>query len=161
MKKVCIVFRSLTNNTEEIARLLSNHLSKYCEVDMFNMDGLDPSTLLQYDGILIGAFTWGNGTLHYDCHVFYKKLNRIDLRNKVVGCFGSGDYTFTNFCAAVDIFQEKVRERGGIVVLEGLKIHLAPETDECFKKCLLFSRAFVTLIGEKCESHSHKEVFLA
>lgn len=144
MKRACIVYRSLTNNTEKIASLLASKLLDY-EVELLNMDGLEPAILLQYDGVLIGAFTRGRGTLHYDCNVFYKKLNRVDFSSKVVGCFGSGDRSFTHFCGAVDLFYDKVVERGATVVSQKLKIHLGPDSED-IGHCHLFVQEFRELV---------------
>ncbi|WP_411797404.1 flavodoxin domain-containing protein [Cytobacillus luteolus] len=96
--------------------------------------------------MLIGAFTWGRGTLHYDCDVFYKKLNRVDYSEKVICCFGSGDRSFTQFCGAVDLFHDKVKERGATIVSQNLKIHLEPDTEEDIARCNLFSQEFKQLL---------------
>ncbi|MEY8349764.1 flavodoxin, partial [Bacillus cereus] len=43
---------------------------------------------------------------------------------------------------AVDILEEKLRERGAEVVMKGLKVELTPE-DEDVEKCLQFGSEFV------------------
>ncbi|MGM0845055.1 MAG: flavodoxin domain-containing protein [Bacillota bacterium] len=158
MKKICIVYRSLTGNTEKIAGLLSDSLTDY-EVDILEMEGLDPSSLLPYNGILLGAFTWGNGVLHYDANVFFRKLSRIDLSGKAVGCFGSGDRSFTHFCAAVDLFQEKAIELGANVMPHGLKIHCCPDSQKDIEKCELFAEGFKSLLEQRSLVPSYNSNF--
>jgi flavodoxin I len=72
------------------------------------MDREDAEVLLQYDGILLGSYTWGDGELPFEAEDFYDQFDDLDLNGKVVGCFGSGDHAYPHFCAAVDIFQQKV-----------------------------------------------------
>lgn len=155
-QKVCIVYRSLTGNTKKIANQIALHLKKY-EVEFVNMDDLDPAVLLDYDGILLGSYTWGRGSLPYEASVFHRKLSKINLIGKVVGCFGSGENTFPDFCAAVDTLNEKAKECGATVVNHGLKIHLAPDCHEDFESCRLFAMEFKYVLEQlKCVTISSR-----
>jgi flavodoxin I len=148
MKKVCIIYASMSGNTEEIAEEIKTTLQEDFQIKLLDMENLDASTISLYDGILLGSYTWGDGELPYEAEEFYDQLDHLDLTGKVVGCFGSGDHAYPAFCAAVDQFQEKVTARGAVVVKEGLKIELAPDTEEEFEQCYLFAYQFKDLLKE-------------
>ncbi len=141
MKKVCVVYASMTGNTEEIANILSKNLEAF-EVEQVEMEQADAANLLAYDGILLGSYTWGDGELPGEAEDFFNQLDEVDLTGKIVGVFGSGDTVYEQYCAAVDQFQEKVKERGATIVGEGLKIELSPDDDEQLEKCNNFAKEF-------------------
>jgi flavodoxin I len=149
MKKICIVYASMSGNTEKIADRLRTNLQNDFEIELLEMENLEASVLLKYDGILIGSYTWGDGELPFEAEDFYEELDELDLTGKVIGCFGSGDHAYPQFCASVDQLQEKVIERGAEVVKEGLKIELAPETEEDFEQCFAFAKQFSELLKAK------------
>lgn len=144
-KKVAIIYASMSGNTEDIATEVSKHLEPF-EFEMLEMENLDASVVLDYDGILLGTYTWGDGDLPYEAEEFHDQLDEIDLSGKVVGCFGSGDHAYPLFCEAVNHFQNKVIERGATVVQESLKIELAPESEEDLEQCKSFALQFVQLL---------------
>jgi len=127
MKKVAIIYASMTGNTENIAHYLGDKLSSY-DVKQIEMDEIHAGDLSQYDGILIGSYTYGDGDLPFESEIFYDELDGIDLKGRVAGCFGSGDTAYDHFCAAVDHFQEKVVQCGMDVVDKTLKIELSLDT---------------------------------
>ncbi|HIW31799.1 MAG TPA: flavodoxin domain-containing protein, partial [Candidatus Paenibacillus intestinavium] len=64
MTKVIIVYSSLTGNTEEMSDLIERGV-KATGIEVVRKDAYDAQAaeLLQYDGIIIGAYTWGDGEL--------------------------------------------------------------------------------------------------
>lgn len=96
MHRIAIVYKSLTGNTKAIGETVGKHLVD-CHIDHYAMDTIEPTVLLQYDGILIGTYTWGNGDLPFDAQVLHRKMKNINLQGKIVGCFGSGDSIYPKF----------------------------------------------------------------
>ncbi|AOH54408.1 flavodoxin [Peribacillus muralis] len=144
MSKIIMIFASMSGNTEEMADSIAAGIKESgVDVEMIDiMDSPEASILGEYDGILLGAYTWGDGDLPDDFLDFYDEMEDVDLTGKKAAVFGSGDTYYTHYCAAVDILDEKLRERGADIVLEGLKVELTPEDDD-IKKCQDFGREFI------------------
>ncbi|GMB09674.1 flavodoxin [Thermolongibacillus altinsuensis] len=142
MAKAIMVFTSMTGNTEEMAEAIAEGVRQQ-GIELEVKEALDATAaeLEQYDGILLGAYTWGDGELPDDFLDFYDELDEVDLTGKKAAVFGSCDSSYEKYGAAVDILIEKLQERGAEVVLEGLKVELTP-TDEDKELCEKFGRDF-------------------
>lgn len=143
MAKVIMVFTSMTGNTEEMAEAIAEGVREQgAELDVKEVLDATATELEEYDGILLGAYTWGDGELPDDFLDFYDELDDVDLTGKKAAVFGSCDSSYEKYGAAVDILIEKLQERGAEVVLDGLKVELTP-TNEEKQLCRLFGRDFV------------------
>jgi flavodoxin I len=145
MSKIIIIFASMSGNTEEMANTIAEGITEISDVSIEKMDIMDgpvASMLEDYDGIILGAYTWGDGELPDDFLDFYEDMNHIDLTGKKAAVFGSCDSAYPQYGAAVDILTEKLREQGAVIVLEGLKVELTPD-DEDIKNCQNFGREFI------------------
>ena len=143
MAKILIAYISMTGNTENIADIISDTLElHHHEVEMEEIELIDASDMLQYDGILIGAYTYYDGELPSEAEDFYEEILTVNLQHKKVGVFGSGDTDYTLFCEAVPIFEKRLVEAGASLVVEGLKVEFSPETDEDIQHCKDFAIAF-------------------
>ncbi len=144
MAKIIMIFASMSGNTEEMATHIADGVQEAGEeievVDI--MSGPSASALEQYEGILLGAYTWGDGDLPDDFLDFYDDMDEIDLTGKKAAVFGSCDSAYPKYGAAVDILIEKLQERGAEVVLDGLKVELTPEDDDIVA-CQNFGKEFV------------------
>ncbi|OZT11765.1 flavodoxin [Priestia aryabhattai] len=144
MAKILIGYASMSGNTEEIAYLLKHKIqSAGHEVHMEELELLDVQDLQAYDGILLGAYTWGNGDLPYEAEDFYDNLGEINLIGKKGATFGSGDRVYPEFCAAVDLLEERLKKCGADIVCTGLKIEMAPEMEEDIRACEAFAVTFL------------------
>lgn len=139
-----MVYCSMTGNTEEMANAIAERIRETGkEVDVKDiMEISSASVLEQYEAIILGSYTWGDGALPDEFLDIYDEMDEIDLTGKKAVVFGSGDTSYDHFCAAVDILTEKLEERGAEVMMEGLKIEMSP-TDEELEKCREFGRKFV------------------
>lgn len=144
MSKLVMIFASMSGNIEEMADHIAGAIREAGkEIEVIDiMDAPEASILEEYDGILLGAYTWGDGDLPDDFLDFYDEMDNIDLTGKKAAVFGSGDTAYPKYCKAVDILVKKLKERGAEVVLEGLKVELTPE-DEDVEQCLHFGVDFV------------------
>jgi flavodoxin I len=138
-----IVYASMTGNTEEIANLVGEgiHLAgaAFDQKDILEADAAD---LQNYDGILLGTYTWGDGDLPDEFLDFYEEMDTLDLKGKKAAVFGSCDSSYEHRGGAVDLLIEKLKELGADVVLDGLKIDLAPSKAEK-KECIQYGQLFV------------------
>jgi flavodoxin I len=129
--KVILVYASISGNTEEIANLIAEGIREM-DIEPVIKDVFDVNAtgLENYDGILLGSYTWGDGDLADDFLDFYDEMDDLDLNGKSAAAFGSGDHAYQYFCAAVDILQEKLEQLGAKISQEGLKIEMAPSNEE-------------------------------
>ncbi len=102
---------------------------------MINVTAISPSDLTDYDLILMGCSTWGEGELQDDFIPFEEGMKGIDLTGKHAACFGPGDSSFTLFCEAVDILENRLESCGAKIIVECLKIDgdVASQLDEAGK----------------------------
>ena len=129
MTKMILIYASMGGNTEMMAEEVANGVRQEGEdlevIDI--MDGIEASALENYDGVLLGSYTWGDGELPDDFLDFYDEMESINLTGKKAAVFGSCDSAYPHFGAAVDILMEKLRERGAEVYPQGLKVDNTPD----------------------------------
>jgi flavodoxin I len=137
----------MSGNTEEIAGLIAEGAkSQGIDVDVKEVMDTNVSDLLEYDGFLLGAYTWGDGELPDEFLDFYEDMETIDLSGKRAAVFGSGDTSYEHFCAAVEILEAQAKGAGADIILEGLKIELAPEAAEQ-DTCRNFGKEFAAALS--------------
>lgn len=131
MTKVIIVYCSLTGNTEEMSEAIEAGV-KEAGVEVARRDAYDAKAdeLAGYDGIIMGAYTWGDGELPDEFLDFFEDLDELDLSGKKAAVFGSGDTSYSNYCGAVDIMENKLRELGAEIVHESLKFEYNASDEE-------------------------------
>lgn len=91
MSKVIVVYASMTGNTEEMAEAIVAGAQE-AGVEVVSKEAFDANAadLLEYDGIIIGAYTWGDGELPDEILDFYEELEGLDLSGRKAAVFGSG-----------------------------------------------------------------------
>ncbi len=126
MSKAVIIYGSTTGNTESTADMIDNVLRENgLETVVKNVVNASVEELNKdYDLILLGSSTWGDDEieLQEDFNEFYVDMGRMPLNGRKVAVFGCGDSSYEYFCGAVDAIQEKVKEIGGTLVTDALKI---------------------------------------
>lgn len=138
-----IVYTSMTGNTEEIASLIREGIVQSgASVDQKDILETDVTELQKYDGILLGAYTWGDGDLPDEFLDFYEEMDTLHLAGKRAAVFGSCDSSYEHWGRAVDLLIKKLTELGADIVLDGLKIDLAPTTAEK-EQCIQYGKSFV------------------
>ncbi|MED4601980.1 flavodoxin [Paenibacillus validus] len=140
MSSVIIVFASMTGNTEEMAELVADGVrAAGIEPVLKSVVDANASELEKYDGVLLGAYTWGDGDLPDEFLDFYEEMDDIQLAGRKAAVFGSADSSYSQYGAAVDTLIAKLKEQGADVVQEGLKVELNPSGDEK-EVCRAFGR---------------------
>ncbi|KAA9006315.1 flavodoxin [Paenibacillus spiritus] len=131
MASIMIVYASLTGNTEDIAERIAEGVRESgCEAVLREVDSCSASDLVQHDGLLLGAYTWGDGELPDEFLDFAEEWDEIELEGVKCAVFGSGDTGYAVYCGAVDIIEAKLREKGAELVQESLKIEYGPNAEE-------------------------------
>lgn len=141
--KNIIVYASMSGNTEDIASLIGEGMAQAgAEVEQKDILEVNAADLQEYDGILLGAYTWGDGDLPDEFLDFYDEMDTLKLAGKKAAVFGSCDSSYEHRGRAVDLLNEKLKEIGADIVLDGLKIDLAPAAAEK-EQCIQYGKSFV------------------
>lgn len=123
MPKAIIVYGSTMGNTETLANTIEDVFENDgIEVTVSNVTDTAPHELMEYDIILFGSSTWGDGELQDDFVPFHEEVKSIALDGKKGASFGCGDSNFPNFCNAVYILEDCLRQCGVTIVADPLKI---------------------------------------
>ena len=102
-----IFFASTTGNSQEIANKISTALNS---IEVFDLAGTKIEKLNDYDKLILGGSTWGDGELNDDWEDVWANFCEIDLSNKTIALFGLGDqesYSY-EFCSALGIIYEQL-----------------------------------------------------
>jgi flavodoxin I len=144
MSVTCLIaYCSMSGNTEEMAETIGKGIRQAgADVEVKDVLMVDINDILNYDGVLLGAYTWGDGDLPDEFLDFYDEMDQLNLTGKKAAAFGSCDSSYEHFGGAVDKLVEKLTEIQADVVLEGLKVDLAP-TEEDKEQCIQFGMEFV------------------
>ena len=112
-----LFYGSTNGNTKRIAEMIQEQYPGDVELHKVHED-FDPETFDQYDAIILGSPTYGQGSLQEDWADFIWEMDDIDLSGKKVALFGLGDQgEYPNsFADALLELYDKVHELGGEVV---------------------------------------------
>jgi flavodoxin I len=102
-----IFFASSTGNSEEIANKIASRLG---DIEVFDLASTKIEKINNYDKIILGGSTWGDGELNDDWEDAWSDFCKLDLSNKTVALFGLGDQESYSdeFCSALGIIYEQV-----------------------------------------------------
>lgn len=117
MKKTGIFFGSSTGYTADAA----NRIGRALGVDMadiYDVANTAPSKIGDYDLIILGSSTWGDGDIQDDFADFLDGIEAMDLTGKTVAIFGCGDETMDSFCGAVGKIYRRMQPTGAKFVGE-------------------------------------------
>ncbi|KGE17727.1 flavodoxin [Paenibacillus wynnii] len=143
MTKVLVAYASLTGNTEEIAELIVEGIREAGgEAVLKAVTDCNAVEIQSYEGVLLGAYTWGDGELPDEFLDFYEEMEELDLSTSKSAAFGSGDTGYDIYCGAVDQIEKKLKERGATILQESLKIEYGPTAPEK-EACRQFGRQFI------------------
>ncbi|MEC1670334.1 flavodoxin [Bacillus mojavensis] len=132
MGKILLVYATMSGNTEAMADLIEKGLQEAeAEVDRFEVMDIDDAELFNdYEHIILGTYTWGDGDLPDEFLDLAEEMDALDFTGKTCAVFGSGDTAYEFFCGAVDTLEEKIKDRGGEIVLPSVKVEMNPEGEE-------------------------------
>ncbi|MCY8453586.1 flavodoxin [Bacillus spizizenii] len=148
MGKILLVYATMSGNTEAMADLIEKGLQEAeVEADRFEAIDIDNAQLFNdYDHIIMGTYTWGDGDLPDEFLDLAEDMDEVDFSGKTCAVFGSGDTAYEFFCGAVDTLEAKIKERGGEIVLPSVKIENNPDGEE-EEELMEFGRQFAKKSG--------------
>lgn len=131
MSKTIIIYGSTTGNCESIAETIKNKLiSKGLEVTLKNVRDAYVDELIEYDKIILGSSTWGDGELQDDFIDFDRTLEGTNLADKKVAIFGVGNSGWPSFCGSVDVLECSIKATGATLITNSLRIDVDPAPAE-------------------------------
>lgn len=111
--KIAIVYHSAGGNTKALAEALASLLP---EAELFRTSEFDTGILPEYDALIIGTYTWGNGELPAKTAAFYAELEQLPISHLKTGVFGTGETNYNHFCGAVDHFRDMLFAKSQLLV---------------------------------------------
>ncbi|MEX1377569.1 MAG: flavodoxin domain-containing protein [Eubacteriales bacterium] len=132
MKKALIIYGSTTGNTALVANMIKDNITNY-EVSILDATDAYADAVSDSDLVIYGSSTWGYGELQDDFQEYYDNEMTPELiKGKDFAVFGCGDHeSFEDvFCNAVDTIEEKIKDYGGNLIIESLKIDGEPSDSE-------------------------------
>jgi len=116
--KTGIFYGSATGTTADIARRIAK-LMNVADADVHDVADTAPDAVGNYDVLIMGSSTWGNGDLEDDWYDFIAGVEALDLHGKKIALFGCGDETMSDtFCDAVGVLYERLKGTGASFIGE-------------------------------------------
>src|SRR5690625_629274 len=146
MGKILVLYASTTGNTEIMADVIADTFEAdgyEVNIKTFDFDWIEVEELSDYDAILIGTYTWDDGSLPYEVEDFYDDLEEANITDKIFAVFGSADSFYPVYGGAIDLIGDRAQDLGAKVLPERLKIELELN-DEDIEKC----RRFAVMVDE-------------
>ena len=113
MKKTGVFYGSSTGTCEELANQIAEKLG-VSSTDVHSVDKMTADKIKEYEVLVLGTSTWGDGELQDDWYDGVKVLKSADLSMKFVALFGCGDsdsYCDT-FCDGIGVLYEDLKDSG-------------------------------------------------
>ena len=110
-----IFFASSTGNCAEIANKISSALNG---IEIFDLSGTNIEKIKEYEKLILGGSTWGDGELNDDWEDNWSNFCKLDLSNKTIALFGLGDQESYSdeFCSAMGIIYEQIKSNNAKIV---------------------------------------------
>jgi flavodoxin I len=137
-----LVFASMSGNTETMAMSIAEGV-KELGVNLVIREcyEVEPDELINYDGILLGSYTWGEGEFPDEFVDLYDEMEHLDFSLKKGAVFGSGSTLYSCFGGAVDLLSKKLTDRGAEILNPPLKMEQTPNDNE-IAICKEFGKQF-------------------
>ena len=119
-----------------IKGLLDDMGHKTVCLDALSHGALD---LTNFDGIIFGCSTHGEGELNPEAERYFERLHTkdVDFNGKAVAIFGLGESVYPCFCSSVPIAEKKFMSLGARVILPSLKIDMMEFDQKAREKQLI------------------------
>lgn len=121
--KTLLIFATSTGSTIDVTHCIASEFSqKDKEITVINALNVKPEEINDYDLIILGSSTWGEGELPEAFTRLVEKLSSHKFTDKKFAVFGLGDATYTYFCGAADHLENFVKQVEGKLIVPTLKI---------------------------------------
>lgn len=110
-----IFYASSTGNTEIVAKQIAKTLGVN---NIFDISNINIERLNEYDKLILGASTWGDGDLQDDWDDTWNDFCQLDFTGKTIALFGLGDQESysDNYVDAMGTIYEQVLLKGAKVI---------------------------------------------
>ncbi|MEH7484109.1 flavodoxin domain-containing protein [Neobacillus drentensis] len=138
--KIAIVYSSKTGNTEELAQLIFHlFLKKNVMVSLFRIEQFRVRDLSQFEAVVIGTYTWGNGEIPQEMMELYRAFETQDVKKVLTGVIGTGDSGYPKFCGAVDEFKDMLYVNTNLSATLKIEVSLQmKDIDRCSRFVTIF-----------------------
>ncbi|PGY08078.1 flavodoxin domain-containing protein [Bacillus sp. AFS031507] len=138
--KIAIVYSSKTGNTEELAQLIFHlFLKKNVMVSLFRIEQFRVRDLSQFEAVVIGTYTWGNGEIPQEMMELYRAFETQDVKKVLTGVIGTGDSGYPKFCGAVDEFKDMLYVHTNLIATLKIEVNLQmKDIDRCSRFVTIF-----------------------
>ncbi|MEH7393436.1 flavodoxin domain-containing protein [Bacillus sp. JJ1503] len=139
--RIGLIYTSISGNTKELALKLYDLFKKRnLDVYLYSIEQFSCNRLDEFDAVVVGTYTWGDGEIPDEMIPLYREFEKIDRSNMVTGVFGTGDSFYPHYCGAVDIFRDLLKAKTDLSVT--LKVELLPQEQD-LTKCIKFVDLFL------------------
>jgi flavodoxin I len=117
MAKIGLFFATDTGNTRKVAKMIKKHFDDG-DIQPYNVTKATADELQQYDSMIFGTPTLGDGELPDTLLEFMPVLESVDFTGKTVALFGLGDQEGypDEFVDALGILYKKLKKLGASFV---------------------------------------------
>lgn len=114
--KILIVYGSNTGNTAYVAEIICSAFANH-KVETRNVLSVNIEEFKEYELLIFGTSTWGNGEVQKDWKEVLKKMDKNIIGGKWIALFGLGDSAMfpEQFSSGLRDIYDVVIENGGIV----------------------------------------------
>ncbi|MFD2444922.1 flavodoxin domain-containing protein [Bacillus sp. CGMCC 1.16607] len=145
--RIAIVYTSITGNTKELVDILGDlFLVRDVELRVMQAHEIRLNKLNEYDAIVIGSYTWGNGEIPPEMLPLYRAFEEQEVKSVITGIVGTGDQFYPYFCGAVDEFRDMLYVHTGLAAT--LKVELAPQAEDKVR-CQSFVEVLLNRLEER------------
>lgn len=102
--RIAVVYASGSGNTKALTDQIVNRLGGYVKV--FDVKDVDVTKLVNFDVLIVGSYTWGDGDLPVRMKKFYERLETVDISHMKTAVFGTGETGYFHYCRAVDMLRD-------------------------------------------------------
>lgn len=131
--KILISYATISGMTMLVAEAVQEFLQgQNFEVDLVDMEQLEPQDLKKYDLILLGSSTYNDGGYNDVSELFFQKLRDADVDLSSVKCalFGLGDTYYTHFATVVDLMKKELEVKKATVHDNMIKVDGFPDEEK-------------------------------
>ena len=122
MHKVLLMYWPEKGNVDSVAQKIADRLND-CELEVKPITRVTPQDLNDYENWIIGGSTvgshvWMDADDSNRWHDYFKKLDTVNLKSKVVAFFGLGDQILYphHFVDGLGIFQDEFSKRDAYII---------------------------------------------
>lgn len=136
MPVIHIIYASTSGHTEYVTQLLDAECRmQNVECRMVRAEKAEPDDIQKSDVLILASGTWNTGgaegQLNPHMDSFLKKRAKdVDLKGKKVAVIGLGDERYRYTCKAADRLEQWVKEHGGELGFDSLRIINEPYGQE-------------------------------